>query len=388
MMADDKKNSLIDNDFISDGDEGAKDQKNVVEKEDKEEGRFFFDDTGAADKVSGFPDAKEVGKDGEEKPEIVVEVTDDTPAKDKGKWVASEKDGEPEFPNKDEVEQYSADVQKRIAKLTAQTHAHRRASDDKGRQLEEATKLAKRLIAENNQLKEVVEGGEKVLMGEHKARLDAMLDKAKAAYREAAEAGDTNGVIAAQEQMAKAIAQQERLSAHRPQVLPREDEKVSFPEVEQKVQPSERATDWQERNPWFGQDGYEPMTSMALGIHQRIIAEGDIKPESEEYFSRIDKEIRQRFPERFRPSNGGGGGQNDQRPQSQAPSQEKEKEKAPQRKQNIVGSATRQTGNGSRKVVQLTESQVRLARKLGLTTQQYAEQVAAEDSGDGKTFTF
>jgi hypothetical protein len=362
---------MIDNDFIE-GEDDLPDLRKAedgADKGNKDEGRFFFDDEGTADKVSGFPEPKEVDLS-KDKPEIEIVVKDDTPDKDKGKWVADpEKDGDPEIVPDDEAKQYSDKVRERISKLTARSHAERRAAEERARERDEAVKLAKRLIAENNQLKEVVEGGEKALIGEHRARLEGSLAQAKAAYREATEAGDTNGVIAAQENMAKAIAQMERLSAHRPQVLPRENEDVSFVPVQPtgpKV--TDKAEAWQAKNPWFGAEGYEPMTNLALGLHQRMVAEGQ-KPDTEEYFNRIDKEIRTRFPERFKQS-----------AQATQPN--------PQRRP-IVAAPTRQSGNGQRKVVQLTESQVRLARRLGLTTQQYAEQVAAEqESGDGKNFTF
>jgi hypothetical protein len=365
-----KNNSLLDNDFL---DEGDLPDIRTPDKEDKEpEGRFFFDDEGTADKVSGFPDPKEIDLS-KDKPEIEVVVKDDTPDKDKGKWIADPaKDGDPDTVPDDEAKQYSDKVRERISKLTARQHAERRAAENFARERDEAVKLAKRLIAENNQLKEVVEGGEKVLMGEHKARLEGALAQAKAQYREATEAGDTNGVIAAQENMAKAIAQMERLSAHRPQVLPREKEDIEFtPVQQQKPQATEGAAAWQEKNPWFGAEGYEPMTNMALGLHQTMVREG-VTPDTKEYYGRIDKEIRQRFPERFKSSAGNGQGNGQQQPQRRA----------------IVAAPTRQSGNGQRKVVQLTESQVRLARRLGLTPQQYAEQVAAEESSDGKNFTF
>lgn len=296
---------------------------------------------------------------------LEVEVIDDTPEKDRGKWVADdEKDGEPDIPDEDEVKSYSDVVQKRIAKMTARMHAERRAAEQHAREKQEALTIAQRLIAENNQLKGIVENGEKVLIGEHKGRLEGMLAQAKAAYREAQEAGDTNGIIAAQEQMARAVAQMDRLSTHRPQQLQREDVAAlqqRFQPQAQQPQVDPKAADWQTKNNWFGRD--EGMTAYAMAVHTKLVNREGISPNDPEYYQKIDAEMQKRFPEKF------------------------EKAPAPRRTQTVVAPANRAGSSAPRKV-QLTESQARIARRIGLTLEQYAEQLLVEqEKGNGKDFT-
>ena len=144
-------------------------------------------------------------------PDVAVEIGDDTPDDDKGKWVADdERDGEPDIPDDDEVRGYAKGAQKRISQMTARIHAERRRADEIARENQEAINLARRLMQENNQLKTFVENGEKVLMGEHRGRLQSLLEQAKVAYKEAHDAGDATGMVAAQEQIASAIAKMER----------------------------------------------------------------------------------------------------------------------------------------------------------------------------------
>ncbi len=157
----------------------------------------------------------------EDDSDISVEVVDDTPEEDRGKWVA-DKDGDDPEPE-DDAAKYSRRVKDRIAKETAKVHAERRAKEERERQLAEAVTFAKHILEENNQLKGLIENGEKVLVTESSSRLEGQIAAAKSAYREATEAGDVNGQLAAQENLAKAVAERDRLSTHRPQPLQRID---------------------------------------------------------------------------------------------------------------------------------------------------------------------
>ncbi len=345
---------LIDNDFVEDEDS---------------KGRFFFDDEGKGEKVSDAPPPQEVAtferptekaSNQRDQEELEVQIVDDTPPADKGRKAADIDKDDGADPTEEEIKQYSKDVQKRINSLTARSHDYRRAAEERERQLGEAVTLAKRIIQENNQLKEVLESGEKTLLNEHKGRLEAALKQAKATYREAHEASDANGMLAAQEEIARSVAQLERLNVYSPRTLAREKEEDLLKPFEVQTpitpvnEPSDTVKGWQTKNQWFGQPGNEPMTNYALGLHQQMVAEGKIKPESKEYFARIDTEMKQRFPEKFRDSG-----------------------TAPRRQATVVAAPSRQQ-TSERKVVQLSETQVRLAKRLGLTTEQYARQVAKE----------
>ena len=328
-------NSMLDNDF-----------------EDEEVGGLEFRD----DPPPAKQKAEDKVADG-----LEVEVVDDTPAEDKGKWTADEKDTEDKEEESEQVK-YGKSVRERIAKETAKVHAERRAKEERERQLSEAAAVMKRLIKENNDLKGLVENGEKVLVSEHQGRLESQLDAAKRMYREAIEAGDVAGQVAAQESIAKLAAQQDRLTTHRVNPIPRMDEKEvdRFTPAPQQPTPDEAALSWREKNDWFLKD--DVMTTYAMAYHNKLLQEGIQPADGERYWKSIDKEMRTRFPERFRSESS-----------------------APRRTESIVAPASREGSGTARRKVTLTESQVRLASRLGLTPQQYAEQYVAQ--GNSKEWT-
>lgn len=362
------KNSLIDNEFEDESDfsnMGSTPEDKAAIDELKNSSftpRIDFPEpSDPLDNLSGRKDRKN---------DIEVEVVSDTPDKDRGKWVADDaRDGLPDIPDENEVRQYSKDVQKRINSLTARVHAERRAAEEKDRIANEAIAAAKKILQENNSLKEIIESGEKTLIGEHKGRLESQLASAKTAFREAHEAGDVNGQLAAQENIAKIVSQMDRLSAYRPQTLPRDNEaefEKRFTPAQQAVQPSQQAVAWKDRNSWFGTPGNEAMTTYAFGLHQQIVGEG-VQPDTKAYYEKIDSEMQKRFPEKF--------------------SRNERSYQAPRRTGSVVAPATR-TAAAQPRTVQITESQARLARRLGLTVQQYAQQLLAEQGQDnGKDYT-
>lgn len=332
------KNGLLDNDFDDDEDEELR-QPTFPGGKDEDPGDGTVD----------------------------IEIKDDTPEADKDRWHADKVPTDGDGGEEDEATRYSKRVKDRIGKETARFHAERRAKEDRERQLNEAVVLAQRLISENNQLKGLIENGEKVFIDEHNQRLSSQINAAKAAIREAHEAGDINGQIAAQENMSKLTAQLDRISVHRPQALPRMDDKMEIGRIvqqpqQQQVQPEPAAIEWQDKNRWFGRD--DVMTSFAMVLHKHMTErEGILPTDGKPYWERLDTEMRKRFPERFQ--NGS----------------------APRRSDTVVAPVSRSSGGGQRRVVTLTESQVSLARRIGLTPQQYAEQLAAEQTNGQKEWT-
>ena len=119
----------------------------------------------------------------------------------------------------------------------------------------------------------------------------------------------------------------------------------------QRVEPDQQSLRWQAKNQWFGSSGFEEYTSYALGLHQKLV-NGGVDPRSNEYFDQIDGRMKSKFPELF--------GRED-------------KSQASKRPTTVVASAARSTSAGK---VRLTTTQVALAKKFGLTPQQYAIQVA------------
>jgi hypothetical protein len=348
------KKSMIDGDFLEEDD---------------------FDDAQRGEERWTPPEPQEVirpdAKAKEDKEGVRVEIGDDTPDEDRGKWVADdERDGEPDIPQDDEVRGYAKAAQKRIGQMTARIHAERRRADEIARENQEAINLARRLMSENNQLKTFVEQGEKVLMGEHRGRLQSQLEQAKVAYKEAHDAGDAQGMVVAQEAIATAVAKMERASAQRPLQLQKEDEAIfnrASQGQPQQAQADPAAVKWAEKNTWFGRD--DAMTGYALGFHKQLVEREGILPDQPEYYAKLNQEMRRRFPDRFR-TNGSNG-----------------REMPERRSAPPVGSVSR-TGNGSPRTVKITESQARLAKRLGLTVEQYAQQIVAEqDQRDGRSFT-
>ena len=115
-----------------------------------------------------------------------------------------------------------------------------------------------------------------------------------------------------------------------------------------------RATAWQAKNKWFGED--DEMTSFALGLHQKLVKQG-VNPQSDDYYEKINSRMRQLFPEQFTDE-----------------SNDLETEE-PRRKANVVAPATRSVAP---KKITLTRTQVALAKKLGVSLEDYAKQVALE----------
>lgn len=305
---------------------------------------------------------EELEKDDAPKPEkeedegLEIEIVDETPPEDKGKWVADdERDGPPDEPTEDEIKSYGKGVQERIKKLTARMHAERRRAEQLARENEEASRILHTYLNENNQLKDIVESGEKVLINEQNERLKAAIESQKNAWKKAHEAGDDDAMLAASEQIARLTARSETLANRRVQPLPRQ-----VPPPPRPPQPTPDALSWAEKNTWFGRD--EPMTVYAQAVHRDIVMNKGIQPETPEYWSSLDKEIRQRFPERF-----------EQKPVPEEPRK---------RRTPVAGAQRSSASTGSRRVT-LSDGEVRLARRLGLTNEQYAaEKMRLEKAND------
>ena len=176
---------------------------------------------------------------------------------------------------------------------------------------------------------------------------------ARRQYKEAQEAFDTDAIIAAQEALTEAKWNLEKVKNYRVTPLQEERNEVQIqPRQAQTVQPDEKSLRWQAKNQWFGSNGFEEVTSFSLGLHQKLVNSG-VDPRSDEYYEQIDARVRSTFPEIF-----GGGEQ--KRSEARRPS-------------NVVAPASRSTTAGK---VKLTTTQLGLAKKFGLTPQQYAMQVA------------
>jgi hypothetical protein len=309
-----------------------------------------------------FPDEQEnevkVETSGET--DVEIEVVDDTPERDRGRKPLEREVADP---TDEEIESYSANVQSRIKELTHARHDERRQKEAVAREKAELERLAQQLIDENNRLKKSYNEGQEVLVSSARKEAETELESARRNLKAAQEAFDTDAIIAAQEALAEAKWKVEEAKRFRPQALqPTEIPVQTQQQPQTQVQPDEKSLRWQAKNQWFGQPGFEEYTSYALGLHQKLVT-GGTDPRSDEYFDQIDGRMKSKFPELF--------GGNEDKPKTV------EVQKKPT---TVVAPATRTTGVGK---IRLTQTQVALAKKLGLTPQQYAAQVAKLENQNG-----
>ena len=294
-----------------------------------------------------FPDEVQKEAPAEDKVEFEVEgeadieVVDDTPEEDRGRKPMKEA---PSEVTDDELAQYSEGVKKRIQHFSKGYHEERRAKESALREREEAVRLAQNLIEENKKLQGSLGQGQQALLEQAKKVVQNELDQAKQKFKAAYESGDSDALVEAQEAMAAAKYKSERVNNFKPAVAQPQNNVVQpAPQPEQTVRVDSKAKAWQDANSWFGAD--DEMTAVALTVHRKLVESG-VDTNSDAYYERINSRVRQLFPDAF-------------------PSERK--------KSSVVAPATRSTA--SKKIV-LTQSQVNLAKRMGLTPEQYAREVA------------
>jgi len=307
-----------------------------------------------------FPDEIEAEKPKaqEVSDEIEVKVEDDTPPEDRGrkplpKEIVDELD-------KDDLEEYSEKVKKRLGQMKKVWHDERRAKEALAREKEEALRFAQTQFEENRRLKQRLGVGEKAYIQEVTKAATGELATAKERLKQAYESGDGEKIAEAQEALTDAKLKLKDYERFQP----------SLQTETERVQPSQQVTTppqstpvadpkaeaWRARNSWFGAD--EEMTSLALGLHEKLVRSG-VDPRSDTYYAEIDKTMRRRFPENFE-------GDAEQ-------TMEKEEKPSPRTKPaNVVAPVTRGTAP---RQVRLTPSQVALAKKLGISNEQYAREI-------------
>jgi hypothetical protein len=293
---------------------------------------------------------------GSVKPDI--EVEDDTPEADRGREpMPQEIVDELEA---DELEEYSEKVKLRLKQMKKVWHDERREKERYQREQNEALTAAQRYRQEAEQLRQTIAYGQESLVGSVKQNVEFELSEARRAYRDAYEAGDTDKILDAQEKLNTAQYRLEQLANYKPTLQAQETEVQVTPEAVQIPRPDQKTTAWQERNQWFGLD--EEMTASAIGLDQKLKKQyGDKYIGTDEYWGVIDTTMRRRFPEYFGDSE---------------PASSETRPTARTNKSAVVASASRSTS--SKKIV-LRQSQLAIAKKLGLTAEQYAREVAKEN---------
>jgi hypothetical protein len=309
-----------------------------------------------------FPDEQEKTEVKQEvSDEIEIKVEDDTPPEDRGrkplpKEVVDELD-------KDDLEEYSDKVKKRLGQMKKVWHDERRAKEAALREREEALRFAQIRDQEVRQLKQRLGNGEKAYFQEVTKAANNDLGVAKERLKQAYEAGDAEKITEAQEALTEAKLRIKQYENFQPSL--QEDFTGVQPSQQYQVPPApqpaidQKAEAWKDKNPWFGAD--EEMTALALGLHEKLVRSG-VDPRSDDYYDRVNATMRKRFPDYF-----------DAEVEEEKPTQTREAEKPTRTKPaNVVAPVTRGTAP---RQVRLTPTQVAIAKKLGLSNEQYAREL-------------
>ena len=279
----------------------------------------------------------------EEPKEEKVEASDEKPE--------AKQEEKPEE-KKEELETYSKDVQRRISKLTKKWREAQRQAD-------EALSFARNQKEQKEKLLKKYSKVEQAGVKDREARITSGLQAAAAKLAAAKEAGDLAAEVEAGKEIARLGYEEARLNeakAAYEDMAKAEPKEVEIPKVspQQTAQADPKAESWGARNKWFGTD--TAMTYTAFDLHKKLVDEEGFDPQTDEYYSEIDKRIRLEFPHKFDTTDGKV--QND----TTKPTQ-------------IVASAKRSVNRSGRKTVRLTPSQVAIAKKLGVPLEDYAKQL-------------
>ena len=304
--------------------------------------------------------AEEALQQTQETEEVEIDLEDSQEIEVEGEEVEQE---EPKQETKkqessdEEIEDYSDGVKKRINKLTYKIREAERRENA-------ALEYAKGLQEELNKTKNTLSKTDKNLYDEYSARVETQLKAAEADYKKAYESGDTDAMLQAQKEVAKYAVEQESLTRVQSRQTD-EDEKEQventkvqnirqpqpLPEPELTPQPDPKAQEWASRNEWFGDD--IAMTTSAFAFHRQLVEQEGYDPTSDDYYSEIDKRLKEAFPHKL--GNTSQGNVNEV----------------------VTGSSrgANTTRARSRRKVKLTPSQVAIAKRLGVPLEEYAKHV-------------
>jgi len=294
-------------------------------------------------------EGQEVELQGEEstKEEKVEEEKVETSSEEK-KEESSEEDSKD-----DGLDKYSKNVQRRIKKLLDRVEKTEQREQEALRFAENAKKKYEDY---ENKIKSLDEN----YISEYESRVKSQIEQTKKSYQDALLNNDVNAQVEAQRALTRLAIEEERALASKQQreALQKQQEGLMAEKQQEQQpvpkQPDVKAEQWAQDNKWFGQD--EAMTFTALAHHKNLLKEG-YDPKSDEYYGEINSYMRNQFPHKFE--------------QKKEEVKEEVKEKAPV----MVASASRSQKTSGSKKVKLTPSQVAIAKKLGLTLEQYAKYV-------------
>jgi len=288
--------------------------------------------------------------------EVEIEVEDDTPPEDRGRKPSDP----PKEVTDDELENYSEKVKTRIKHFSKGYHDERRAKEEAQREREALESYAKQLVDENQKLKGSVDQSHNSLIQSAKKQVEGELALAKTQYKQAYDSGEPDAILEAQTMLNAAQIRMERVNGLKPRNVEKTSLQSTSSPVEQaptapqpQVERDEKAETWRDDNPWFGSD--DEMTAFALGLHNKLTKDG-VDPRSSEYYEKINSRMRTVFPDQF-----------DDGIEDEPEVQAKPKSS------NVVAPASRSTAPNK---IRLTQSQIAIAKKLGVPLETYAKQAA------------
>jgi len=311
-------------------------------------------------------------KSTEESDDLEIEIIDDRPIADR-KTPRVKTTATDDEDIESEIEGVDEQVKKRINRLKYEFHEERRAKEATEKVREEAITYAQKVQEENKRLAALIGKGEEALLGQISAKAQSQLERAKAEFKEAYESGNSEKMLEANETILNSSVdlrsanekinyyeQQKQVQAQQP-VVPQQTASQQF------APPDPKGVKWLQDNKWFGDPKHKDLTGFAYGLHETLINDERIHPTSDEYYQQVDTRMRKAFPDFFGTEN-----------QAEDTISTDVVETASSRKpSSVVAPATRNNGAMPRKV-QLTATQVNLARRLGITPEQYAKQLAKE----------
>lgn len=310
----------------------------------------------------------------------IIEIEDDTPEADRGRQRRPE-GVDPEIPTDEELANYTPSVKRRLAKMKAEFHEERRRAEEAQRQNSEAVRLVKHLKEELVRTRGFARDRDKEALSGAQATVEAQLSQARRDVTEAFTNGDTEKFGEATERVARLAAAAERLKVT-PPAIPDEaviqEREASFGGMrgdaatvaDAAASPDAKAVAWGARNPWFGKDNR--LTAAAYGIHADLVQEGRVAIGSDEYYRVLDAELRRIAPDRFR-------GSDEDRSSDREGRSSTGRRASPS--SSVVSSSGRSSvASGGRRVVRITASQAALAKKLGITNEQYVAEMMKLES--------
>lgn len=264
----------------------------------------------------------------------------------------------PEEVTDEELSKYSdKKLKERLAHLGRGYHDEKRARERALQEKEEVLRFAESVIEENKKLKGSLNQGQTALLEQAKKVVANEIEEAKRKYKNAYESGDSDALVAAQEELTTAKIRADRVNNFKPAPLQENKTEVQPRQITREPQVDPRAQAWQAKNEWFGRD--REMTGFALALHEKLVVEDGVDPTSDEYYKRLNGRIRQVFPEKFA---------------SEEPADAPTSQRQP--RANVVAPATRSTA--PKKIV-LDQRQVQLAKRLGVPLELYAKKVAEQE---------